>query len=107
MFGSVRKKPYLCNVKMKQGMDKRFIIVGFSEGIGHTLQLGNTLAWCFSRPVKSYKNLAPAVKEAWMVNARWKCDRVVVYEIETGDRISCSFFKDWEDRIRFEINNKK
>ena len=32
MFGGVRKKPYLCNVKMKQGMDKRFIIVGFFGG---------------------------------------------------------------------------
>jgi hypothetical protein len=92
---------------MKQEMDKRFIIVGFSDGIGHTLQLGNKLEWFFSRPVKLYKNLPPAIKEANRVNSRWKCDRVVVYEIEIGDRISFSFFKDWENRIRFEINNEK
>lgn len=31
MFGGVRKRPYLCiTKKMKQGMDKKFIIVGFS-----------------------------------------------------------------------------
>jgi hypothetical protein len=86
-------------------MDKRYIIVGFSDGIGHTLQVGNRLAWNFSRKVKSYKNLSPAIKEAHRVNARWKCDRVVVYHIGVEERISCSYFDRWEDKIAFEIKS--
>jgi hypothetical protein len=85
-------------------MDKCYIIVGFADGIGYTLQVGNRLAWNFSRKVKSYKNLPPAIKEANRVNSRWKCDRVVVYRIGVEERTSCSFDK-WEDKIAFEIKS--
>ena len=87
-------------------MDKRFIIVGFHEGIGHTLQVGGVMAWCFMRRIKAYKNFQRAINQAHKVNTKFKCDRICVYEIGIEERVSCSFFSRWEDKIKFEINNK-
>ena len=85
---------------------KLYIIVAFHEGIAHTLQLGGKIAWNFSRPMKLYKSLDRAKKMAHKVNTEWRCDKVRVYEIEEGECVSSSKYREWDDRIRYEINNK-
>ena len=85
--------------------EKRFIVVGFNQGIGNILQRGGFMNWYIERGVKFYKRLSCAIKAA--KSLKFGFDKVCVYEIGEEDEISSSSFKNWDEKIKFELDKKK
>jgi hypothetical protein len=86
----------------------KYIVVGYWDGIGNTLQEDGKMRWFFQHHAKIYINKQFAIMAAKRYNARYYLTRVVVYAIKSDERFSCSDFKQWdkqEGRIAFEIRN--
>ena len=86
-----------------------YIIVGFWDGLGHTLQTNGKMNWFFIHPCKYYERLPFAIRMARKLNTRYVLDRIVVYKVSLGERFSCSDFKTWDKekkRIIFELKEK-
>ena len=75
--------------------DTRFIVVVFIDGVGYTLQEGNVLAWFFRHYPKSYKYFESARKKANKLLYQYRCDKVCVFKVELGERLSCDQYRDW------------
>jgi hypothetical protein len=87
-----------------------YIVVGFWDGLGHTLQTNGKMNWFFTHHPKYYSKLPFAVKMARKLNARYILNRIVVYKVDIEERFSCSDFSRWDKedgRIEFEISNVK
>ena len=85
--------------------EKRFIVVGFNQDIGNILQRGGFMNWYMERGIKLYKRRSYAIKAAKSLKGGF--DKVCVYEIGEEDDISSSSFKNWDEKIKFELDKKK
>lgn len=86
-------------------MGNEYIVVVFqNDGIGYTLQTDDRCYWAFSHHAKIYKRFGMAKKAVSRMKSKYSYKRIVVYDITDVKSISCSFFKDWEDKIVFEIS---
>ena len=89
--------------------DVRYIVVLFWEGVGYTYQIDNKVHIFFHHDAMVYEKLAFAKKRAEKVGRTWVSDKVCVFKIAQGERLSCDQYNDWyedENRLMFEFKFK-
>ena len=79
----------------KQTTDIRYIVVGFIDGVGCTLQEHNYLAWFFRHYPKSYTYFESARKKANKLLYQYKCSKVCVFKVKLDERLSCDQYEKW------------
>lgn len=81
-----------------------YIVVAFIGGIGYTYQIDRKYRWPFCNAPRVYCRKMAVIKRAQITFNKIKgVSKVVVYNIDGIETFSCSDFKNWDDRIVYEI----
>lgn len=86
----------------------RYIVVAFSDGIGHTLLTNNKFKVFFDRHALVYKLLKCAVNKAFKMSNEYRVDKVCVFKVRLGEELNCCQYKDWlkdDNRLMYSIEN--